>query len=32
MDKDNYGNTFISAVALNIAAKAPADDIVVYLE
>jgi hypothetical protein len=32
MDKDHYGNIFISAIALNIAAKEPADNIVVTLE
>jgi hypothetical protein len=32
MDKDHYGNIFISAIALNIAAKEPADNIIVTLE
>jgi hypothetical protein len=32
MDKDSYGHTFLSMVALNIAAENHADDIVVYLE
>jgi hypothetical protein len=32
IDKDHFGSTFISAIALNIAAKSPAEDIVLYLE
>jgi hypothetical protein len=32
MDKEHFGNAFISAIALNIAAKLPQDDLVVYLE
>jgi hypothetical protein len=31
LDKDPFGNTIISAIALSVATKAPMDDVVVVI-